>query len=75
MAAAIIGIEVSLVAVSEANPKLRQIIVDRHAPEHAFAAMAVDAGPVIGEIDIYVAGPPWQDFSMAGGRAGAAGHR
>ena len=71
----LLGVDARLVAASEINSKLRRCIEDSFAPGIIHLRMSVDASPAPGGTDLYIAGPPCQDFSLAGGRAGPSGAR
>ena len=70
-----LGLDHTLLAASDKKESLRSGIVVNFAPLEIHSAVSVDAGPVPGSVDLYDAGPPCQDFSMAGGRAGEDGQR
>ena len=70
-----LGIDSTLVAASEIAPKLREVIVENFKPYVMHDSFAVEAAPNPGSVDLYVAGPPCQDFSSAGLQAGTSGSR
>ena len=70
-----LGVDSTLVAASEISPKLRDVIVENFKPLVMHDSFAVEAGPSPGSVDLYVAGPPCQDFSSAGLQAGTSGSR
>ena len=70
-----LGIDSTLVAASEISPKLRDVIVENFKPHVMHDSFAVEAAPSPGSVDLYVAGPPCQDFSSAGLQAGTSGSR
>ena len=71
----VLGIASTFVAASEISPKLRDVIVEHFKPLAMHDSFAVEAAPSPGSVDLYVAGPPCQDFSSAGLQAGTAGSR
>ena len=70
-----LGIDSTLLAASEIAPKLREVIVENFKPDVMHDSFAVEAAPSPGSVDLYVAGPPCQDFSSAGLQAGTSGSR
>ena len=71
----ILGIDAKLFAVSDIQKPLRKHIASNFKPQVIHAEVAVEAGLESGVTDLYIAGPPCQDFSLAGGRAGESGKR
>ena len=75
LALGVLGVSHKLLAASEIDPHLRTLIADNYAPENLHTNFAVANAPLPGEVDLYAAGPPCQDFSTAGLQAGPEGAR
>ena len=60
---------------TEKDPSARKIIVANHCPEVLLLDCETRSLNCLGEVDVYVAGPPCQDFSSAGLGGGDATRR